>query len=78
MAQTHASKEQIPAQKMGDYEGRMQQFGDYYVNFESMPAGLGGRRFSRVCPTTPAKLSTGDTSSKGRLGTATRTATRIS
>ena len=42
MAQTHASKDQIPAQKMGDYEGRMQQFGDYYVNFESIPAGLGG------------------------------------
>ena len=40
MADTHASKDQIPAEKMGDYEGRMQQFGDYYVNFETMPAGF--------------------------------------
>ena len=38
----HASKDQIPAEKMGDYEGRLQQFGGYYVNFETMPAGTGG------------------------------------
>ena len=50
MAQTHASKEQIPAQKMGDYEGRMQQFGDYYVNFESIPAGLGGPEIFKGLP----------------------------
>jgi hypothetical protein len=40
MADTHASKDQIPPEKFGDYEGRLQQFGDYYVNFETMPAGF--------------------------------------
>jgi hypothetical protein len=50
MADTHASKDQIPAQKMGDYEGRMQQFGDYYVNFETIPAGLGGPQIFKGLP----------------------------
>ena len=50
MAQTHASKDQIPAEKLGDYEGRMQQFGDYYVNFESIPAGFGGSEFFKGLP----------------------------
>jgi hypothetical protein len=50
MAQTHASKDQIPPEKMGDYEGRMQQFGDYYVNFESIPAGLGGPEIFKGLP----------------------------
>ena len=50
MAQTHASKDQIPAEKMGDYEGRMQQFGAYYVNFESMPAGFGSPELFKGLP----------------------------
>ena len=43
----HASKDQLPAQTLGDYEGRSTQFGDYYVNFESLPAGfrLGAEHF---------------------------------
>lgn len=36
----HTSKEELPPQRQGDYEGRMSQFGDYYVNFESTPAGF--------------------------------------
>lgn len=40
MAENHASKEQLQAEKVGDYEGRMTQFGDYYVRFESIPAGF--------------------------------------
>ena len=43
MAEMHASKDQLPAEKLGEYEGRMTQFGDdYYVNFESIPASMGG------------------------------------
>jgi len=45
MAEMHASKEQIPAERvslpeLGDYEWRMTQFEDYYVRFESIPAGF--------------------------------------
>jgi hypothetical protein len=40
MAETHASKEQLPAEQFGDYEGRTTQFGNYYVRFESIPAGF--------------------------------------
>jgi hypothetical protein len=50
MAETHASKDQIPPEKFGDYEGRMQQFGDYYVNFETIPAGLGGPEIFKGLP----------------------------
>jgi hypothetical protein len=55
MADTHASKGQIPAEKMGDYEGRMQQFGDYYVNFETMPAGTGGPEIFKGLPDDASK-----------------------
>ena len=50
MAEMHASKDQIPAEKLGGYEGRMAQFGDYYVNFESIPAGLGGPELFKGLP----------------------------
>jgi hypothetical protein len=50
MAEMHASKDQIPAERLGDYEGRMAQFGDYYVNFESIPAGLGGPELFKGLP----------------------------
>jgi hypothetical protein len=46
----HASKDQIPAEKIGDYEGRIQQFDDYYVNFETMPAGFGDPEFFKGLP----------------------------
>ncbi|MDQ3864513.1 MAG: hypothetical protein M3317_13650 [Actinomycetota bacterium] len=50
MAQMHASKDQLPAERLGDYEGRMTQFGDYYVNFESIPAGMGGPELFKGLP----------------------------
>jgi hypothetical protein len=34
----HTSKADLPAQKMGEYEGRMTDAGDWRVAFESMPA----------------------------------------
>lgn len=40
MATTHVSKDQLPAQQIDAYEGRMTQMGDYNVAFESMPAGF--------------------------------------
>ncbi len=46
----HASKDQISPEKLGDYEGRLQQFGDYYVNFETIPAGLGGPEMFKGLP----------------------------
>jgi hypothetical protein len=47
----HASKDQIPPQRVGDYEGRLQQFGDnYYANFETVPAGFGGPEFFKGLP----------------------------
>jgi len=50
MADTHASKEQLPEEKMGDYAGRMGQFGDYTVNFETIPAGMGGPELFKGLP----------------------------
>ena len=50
MAETHASKDQLPAEMMGDYEGRMTQFGDYTVNFETIPAGMGGPELFKGLP----------------------------
>ena len=51
MVEMHASKDQLPAEKLGDYEGRMTQFGDdYYVNFESIPAGMGGAQLFKGLP----------------------------
>jgi len=46
----HVSKEQLPAEKLGDYEGRTHQFADYYVNFENIPAGLGGPELFKGLP----------------------------
>ena len=50
MVEMHASKDQLPAEKLGDYEGRMTQFGNYYVNFESIPAGMGGTDLFKGLP----------------------------
>lgn len=40
MREMHASKDQLPAERIGDYEGRTAQFGDYNLAFESVPAGF--------------------------------------
>ena len=50
MAENHASKDALPAERMGDYEGRMAQFGHYTCNFESIPAGMGGPDFYKGLP----------------------------
>jgi hypothetical protein len=36
----HTSKADLPAQRMGDYEGRMADAGEWRVAFESMPASF--------------------------------------
>ena len=60
MPEMHASKDQLSVETMGDYEGRMTQFGEYYVNFESIPAGFPPRRreglqgTARRCLSVPA------------------------
>jgi predicted ATPase/DNA-binding SARP family transcriptional activator/DNA-binding CsgD family transcriptional regulator len=41
----HVSKYLLPAEKLDDYEVRSTQLGDYYVNFESIPAGLSSPEF---------------------------------
>jgi hypothetical protein len=46
----HASKDQIAPEKFGDYEGRLQQFDDYYVNFETIPAGFGDPELFKGLP----------------------------
>ena len=52
MIEMHASKNQLSVETMGDYEGRMTQFGEYYVNFESIPAGFppGGEKAFKGLP----------------------------
>ena len=40
MAQMRASKDQLPPERVGDYQWRMTQLGTYYVRFESIPAGF--------------------------------------
>jgi hypothetical protein len=46
----HASKDELPAERLGDYEGRMTQFGEYYANFENIPAGMGGPEMFKGLP----------------------------
>jgi hypothetical protein len=36
----HTSKADLPAQRVGDYEGRMTDAGEWRVAFESMPASF--------------------------------------
>jgi len=50
MAGWHASKDQLPVERIGDYEGRLQQIGDYYANFENIPQGLGGPQMFKGLP----------------------------
>jgi hypothetical protein len=51
MAGWHASKDQLTVEKLGDYEGRLQQISDnYYANFENIPAGMGGPELFKGLP----------------------------
>ena len=50
MAGWPASKDQLPVERLGDYEGRLQQIGDYYAIFENIPAGLGGPQMFKGLP----------------------------
>src|SRR3712207_7957928 len=49
-AEMHASKDQLPPERVGDYEGRMTQFGDYYARFESIPAGFDDAQLLKGLP----------------------------
>lgn len=40
MAENHASRESLPAEHLGEYEGHMAQFGAYTANFEHIPVGV--------------------------------------
>ena len=43
MTTSHGSKDDFPLEEMGDYKGQMAELPDgYTVNFESIPAGMGG------------------------------------
>jgi hypothetical protein len=50
MAENHASPETLPAEQLGDYEGRMAEFGAYTANFEQIPAGMGGPELFKGLP----------------------------
>lgn len=50
MAESHASKDALSVEKMGDYEGRMAQFDGYTANFESIPARMGGAEMFKGLP----------------------------
>jgi hypothetical protein len=55
MTATHASKDQLAAEtvalpELGDYESRTTQFGDYYVRFESIPAGFDDAELHKGLP----------------------------
>ncbi|MFY9265698.1 MAG: hypothetical protein WAO61_09780 [Solirubrobacterales bacterium] len=50
MNHNHASKSSLEPERLGDYEGRMGRFGDYTVNFESIPKGMGGPEFFKGLP----------------------------
>jgi hypothetical protein len=52
MKETHASKESLSLESVGDYQGRMGRFDEYTVNFESIPAGFppGGAAAFRGLP----------------------------
>jgi hypothetical protein len=50
MSENHASRDALPAERMGDYEGRMAEFDAYTANFESIPAGMGGPDFFKGLP----------------------------
>ena len=64
MAQMRASKDQLPPERVGNYQWRMTQLGNYYVRFESIPAGFDDAEFLKGLPDDAASASTGDTSSR--------------
>lgn len=48
----HVSRDDLPAERMGEWEGRTAQLGDYTVTFERIPAGFppGGDEAFRGLP----------------------------
>src|SRR5215204_5064407 len=51
MATSHGSKDDFPLEEMGDYKGQMSELPDgYTVNFESIPAGMGGPELFKGLP----------------------------
>jgi len=55
MADTRASKDQLPAETvaipgLGDYEWRMTEVGEYYLRFESIPAGFDDAQLLKGLP----------------------------
>jgi hypothetical protein len=36
----HVSRDDLPAERMGDWEGRMGELGEYTVTFENIPVGF--------------------------------------
>ena len=50
MAQMRASKDQLPPERVGNYQWRMTQLGNYYVRFESIPAGFDDAEFLKGLP----------------------------
>lgn len=50
MSQNHAFKDQLPVERFGTYQVRSGQFDDYYVRFESIPAGFDDRPLLKGLP----------------------------
>ncbi len=72
MAQMHASKDQIPPERvdlpeLGDYEWRMSQFGDYYVRFESIPSNFDDAELLKGLPNDACRCAHWGHHFKGRM-----------
>lgn len=63
----HVSRDDLPAERMGDYEGRMGELGDYTVTSRRFPRGFRPAATMRsvAFPTAPVNAHTGATSSGG-------------
>ena len=64
----HVSRDDLPAERMGEWEGRVAELGEYTVTFEKIPAGFRPAATTRFAgfPMTPARARTGATCSAGR------------
>lgn len=50
MTRTHASPDQLPTERLGDYAARTAELDDYYLRFESIPAGFDDRELLQGLP----------------------------
>jgi hypothetical protein len=50
MSAYHASKDELPGERFGDYEARTAQMGDYYLKFEQIPGGFDDRELLKGLP----------------------------